>query len=82
MVGGGHLGERATERDRVTEGDWIRERVIARVAELGFGVRELARRADVSLSPLAAFLRRESSLTSENLSRVLAAIGLDVTPQR
>lgn len=58
--------------------DWIRERVIERVGELGWTDSLVARRAGVTQPAVSRYLARTRGVTSATLARILTAIGLTI----
>lgn len=58
--------------------DWVRERVIERVAELGWTDSLVAQQAGVSQPAVSRYLARTRGVTSATLARILTAIGLTI----
>ncbi len=62
--------------------DWIADVVAERLERAGWSVSELARRAEVERPKLSAYLNGSRRLGSDEVSRVLDALALEIRPKR
>ena len=59
----------------------IRQAITDRVESTGFGVRELARAAQMNPSQLSRYIRGGADLRGQSIDRLLDALGLHVAPR-